>query len=936
MAQGPVAALQSTAVPVMASESSVMLSEEEKHQLRECERIINFRDEVLSGAHPRIKVPAHLVASKKSSELSSPPSGPAASVINVPTGPKAARSKHLGPNHALPLVNNLRSFNANAQQSFTPAPNTAPGQIPGLEQSFGSSINMPGVPTGPRATTAKRPSENSGNVQFDPVLLTKSDDLIKAELALQRKRLESALSEQLQQHKATRNTQSAEAPADFDLANVLMEALLRVQRSALPQTDTDVAANASGAASDSVDDDTFYSSKHDTPESTQTHRIPTSVESGDARAREDSHYEPPMVIEASPVPGQPFAVANPPLAVTGASTAQAQQHRNPQVFASASESRNFAATMYPNKYQQRPGLGDSSNTGAPMEIVSSQDSGEASSSQESRQANGEPSSAQRHLVERGLGRRQSPILRVHNLSPVAPQPAHVSPLASSHQPPVPQLNAPPAQATPAQVAALRNDRSNGSSPESSPQGGKPNKKGKKKNKRKADRMATNNETTPYIKPEPRSPSPITVPQFSRPNKRPRQVQRSAQEQGYENPRVEGPVDVVPQNGYPARVYREDRGPPGYDSPIRQDLRQDSRSIVLTEPSRYEGDPHDDIRPAETVQYVRRASPGAHPYQYAPGEVRTIRSVSRAAIDRSHAYYDSRDGPRTVVRHVADRDRSRSPIIVEERPPNVMGPPRLPRTRVVHVDEYGREYLDPAPRPESVIARRSVVPRPVYDDREEYYELPRSTTVVRRSVAPASAYGEPEFIYERAPPPIRAASTMPSSGRYDEEAIYRGAASPAGYATTRRVVTRPADYAVPEYRYYRERDYPAPPPGGQVGDGFYEVRGLEDRRPGNEHAREYRLRGTTVRPEPPARPDVIRMTSVRPEPVAGEYAAPIILDERRPMPPPRAYSVRPMAAPQQQQPPQQYLRQWPDYETRAYGEQVEEAREDASNYLDVYR
>ncbi|KUI69126.1 hypothetical protein VM1G_03879 [Cytospora mali] len=926
MAQGSVAALPSTSVPFMAPESSVMLSEEERHQIRECERIIKFRDEVLSGAHPRIKVPVHLVASKKTSESSSPPSGPAASVINAPTGPKSARPKYSGPVHSPQLVNNLRSFNANAQHSVTSASNnTTSGQIPGLESSFGPSSTMPGIPTGPKATTAKRLSENLGNVQFDPVLLTKSDDLIKAELSLQRRRLEGALSEQLQQHKATRNSQSAEAPADFDLASVLMEALLRVQRSALPQTDANLAANTSGAASDSVDDDTFYSSKHDTPESHQTHRIPDSVESGDAQAREESHYEPPMVIEASPVPGQPYA------------------HRNPQ--AVAPESRKFTATTYPNENQQGSGFGFSRNTdGAPMEIVSSQDSGEASSSQDSGHAyDGQPATqrhpetATRQLIDQGFGRRQSPILRVHNLSPVAPQPAHVSPLATSHQPPVPPQNVPSAQATPAQVAALRNDRSNGSSPESSPQGGKPNKKGKKKNKRKADRMATNNETTPYIKPEPRSPSPISVPQYTRPNKRPRQVQRPAQEQSYEDSRVEEPVEILPQHGYPTRIYREQRGPPGYDSPNRQPARADSRPIVLTEPSRYERDPHDDLRSTETVQYVQRGSLSAQPYQYAPSEIRAVRSVSRAGIDRPHPYYDSRDPPRTVVRHVADRDRSRSPIMVEERPPHTMGPPRLPRTRVVHVDEFGREYLDPAPRPEAVVTRRSVVPRPVYDEHDEYYELPRSTTVVRRSVAPASAYGEPEFIYERAPPPVRAASTMPSSSRYDEEAIYRGPASPSGYATTRRVVARPADYAVPEYRYYREREYPAPP-GGPPGDEYYEVRRVEDRRPGDELPREYRVRGTTVRPEPPARPEMIRMTSVRPEPVPGEYAAPIMLDDRQAMPPPQSYSVRPMMAPP---PPQQYVRQWADYEARAYGEAVEEARDDGMTYLDsaprdVYR
>lgn len=926
MAQGPVTALQSNTVPPMASKLTTALSEEEEHQLRECERILQFRDEVLSGAHPRIKVPAHLVAAKKSSESRSPgslaiaaPLGPAALMNNVPTGPKSTSAKVAGPVNGSQVANNLRSFNANA---------TAVSNITsGHNSSFGSANSISGAPTGPKAAAPARYREPSGGAQFDPVLLTKSDDLIKAEIQLQRKRLESALSEQLQQHRAAKNSHATDALVEFDLADVLMKALKLVQTSALQQTDANLAANASGTDGDSFDDDTFYSSKHDTPESHQTHRLPDREESGDAQAaREDSHYEPPMVIEASPVPEQQSAVAMPQFALSSANATQPQQHRAP------------AAATYSGGYQTGTEVAGTRNINdVPMEITSSQESGEASSSRDSGQAGGDRQTARHHLesvtqqlIDQGFGRRQSPILRAHNLSPIAPQPAHVSPLATARQPPVPRPDAPPAQATPAQVAALRNDRSNGSSPESSPQGGKPGKKGKKKNKRKADRMATNTVPSPYIKPEPRSPSPLTAPQFTRPNKRQRQTQRPAQP-GYDQSRIDEPVEVVAPHAYPSRVYREERVPSGYSSPSGQRPRQDSRHMIVAEPPRYERDYHDGLRPAEAVQYVRRSPPGAPAYPYAPGEVQSIRSVSRAAVERPYPYYDVRDAPRTVVRQVADPDRSRSPVLVEDRSPAVMGPPRLPRSRIVHVDEFGREYLDPAPRPEGVVTRRSVVPRPVYDDREEYYEMPRSTTVIRRSVAPAGAYGEPEIIYERPGPSVRAASAMPGPQRYDEEVVYHRPASPSGYATTRRVVTRPAEYAVPEYRYYRERDYQPPPPG-PAGDDYYEVRNVQERRPADDAPREYRVRATTVRPEAALRPEVVRMSSVRPEPVPGGYGAPIPLDERQAIVPPRPYSTRPPPPPPQHQ--QQYVRPWPEYEARPYPEQVEEVGDDGGvTYLE---
>lgn len=951
MAEGPVAAVQPAAVPIVADGISTSLTEEENFQIGQCERILRFRDEVLSGAHPRIKVPAHLLPSKQSSEARSPASSsstavssrrPIASVENAPKGPRLSNNKGPYPSSGPQVANNLRSFNANAQHSAS-ATNTNPVHRPDPDTASGFSSNMSGIPTGPRAGTGKRFSDNSASAQFDPVLLTKSEDLIKAELQLQRQRLERALSDQLQQHRAaTKASHASEALADFDLAEVLMKALQLVQSSAPLQTDANLAANASGAESDSVSNGTFYSSKHDTPESHLERRIPESAEveaeAEAAQAREDSPYEPPMVMEASPVPGQPPVVAIPPSAANNASTAQYQQPRDPHTL--ADPDNRTLNTIQPGRDGALGTVQEA--TGVPMEIISSQESGEASSSRDSGGADRPPpaghprlQSVAQQLIEQGLGRRQSPILCAHNLSPFAPQPAHVSPLATSRQPPVPQQFAPPAQATPAQVAALRNDHSNGSSPESSPQS-RQNKKGKKNKKRKADGMAAKNAASPFIKPEPRSPSPLTAPQFPRPNKRLRQGQAPGQEQCSHEPRAAEVLESVHSSSYPLRFYRDDRTAV-YSSPLGHHVRQDPRPAVPTESPRYEREYREDVRPVETVRYVRRVSPDAHAYPYPPSEVKTIRSVSRATVERPYPYYDSREPLRTVVRPATDRDRSRSPIMIEERPPNVMGPPQLPASRVV-VDEFGREYIDPSPRPEPIVIRRSVAPRPMYADREDHYDRGRTTTrVIRRSVAPASIHGEPELIYERAPPP-RAASVMPGSGRYDEEVVYRRPASPTGYATTRRVIVRP-DYA-PEYRYYREREYSTQPSGQPVG-GYYEVRSMQEPRLSmGEPSRDYIVRSTTVRPEVAHRPETVRTSSVRPEIVPGEYGAPIHVDDRQAMPPPRAYSVRPMGPPPPQ--PPQYARQWPEYETRpAYGEQEIRGEDVGAAYIDrapreVYR
>lgn len=906
------------------------LTDEERRQIAECERIIRFGKEVLSGGHPRIKVPAHLYASKQGSASRSSasssavvPSGSIASLNNVPTSPKIPIAKIGGRAKEQQVADNLHSFAANAY-SVAPASSGTLAVLPGLDAQTAPLSTIPSIPTGPRASAGHRSGEHTGNVQFDPVLLTKSDDLIKAELQLQRQRLERSLADQLQQHRAaSKPSQHADALADFDLADVLMKALQLVQAPAVPQTNTHLAANTSGADSDSADDDTFYSSKHDTPESHLTHRIPEAEDSDYAQAREGSHYEPPMVMEASPIPHQTSAVLIQTSAALSGNAARYPQFSDAHTF-------SISSTMSLGRNQERGEAIEIQEAAVPMEIISSQESEEASSSRNSGLALEEQPSTQRRpepvsqqLIAQAFGRRQSPILRAHNLSPVAPQPAHVSSLAISHQRPAHQLDAHPIQATSAQVAALRNDRSNGSSPESSPQG-RGNKKNKKTKKRKSDRIA-NTVASPYIKPEPRSPSPMSALPYSRPNKRLRQAQRQGQDLIYNESQVEGTVANAQPPPVPTAHYRDDRIA-AYDSPNGHLLRQDSRSVVLTESPRYEREFRDEFRPAEAVRYVRRVSPAADFYQYAPSEVRTIRSISRAALERPYPYHEIRDPQRTAIRPAADRDGSRSPIAVEERAPTAMGPPRLPTSRVV-VDEFGREYIDPASRPEPIIIRRSVAPRSIYGELDEYYD-PRRTTarVIRRSVAPASTHGEPEIVYERAPQP-RAVSIMPGPSRYDEEVVYHRPPSPtAGYPTMRRVVTRP-EYALPEHRYYRERDYPSQPPSQASGD-FYEVRG-------NEPPREYIVRSTSVRPEMPARPEVVRMSSVRPEPVPGEYGAPVHLDPQY-----RAYNVGTMAAPP---PPQQapYARPWPEYETRTRQVDVERGEDSGVSYMDgtqrnVYR
>src|ERR1700722_3918033 len=74
--------------------------------------------------------------------------------------------------------------------------------------------------------------------EINPILLEKSDDLIKAEIQLQRHRLERALREQVEQRRLSlkASLQTSESLPDFDLSDVLSKALTIVH----PSTAADV------------------------------------------------------------------------------------------------------------------------------------------------------------------------------------------------------------------------------------------------------------------------------------------------------------------------------------------------------------------------------------------------------------------------------------------------------------------------------------------------------------------------------------------------------------------------------------------------------------------------------------------------------------------------------------------------------------------------
>ncbi|KAI0406141.1 hypothetical protein F4802DRAFT_559530 [Xylaria palmicola] len=823
--------------------ATAALASSEVNEMREYEKIIQFRDTVVSGSHPRIKVPAPSVVKNASASSTQPPPS------NAPE--RAAPSSSMHPSISGNATNghsmgNMLSFKANAQQPAVtvPPPSSAPF-IPGVSRPFG-----PGKP------------------EIDPVLLQKSDGLVKAEMQLQRQRLEKMLKDQVEERRASiRGNQPLEQLPELDISDILAKALTLVQATAPPATSAlpSPIANASDA-SDSFDENTFYSSQHGTPESRPSvpgRNAPENVQVQGAPVPVPVPQTDSYVPESQPPTARPLPapISRPPQTDVARDIAHNQmpglQNIQPPVGPTApvqdqdiaSTSRTLSRNIV-NQGQQSKQL--------ETHVISS-DSRDASRSDNSGNTDSEQS-ADHHALQNlprlvsnpSFRQQEEPLIRGHNLSPFAPQPAHVSPLAVARQPHIHESDA-SSQRAPAQVTALRQEQAVVISPESSPQGDKGGKRKswKKKNKRKADARTQDAQGSPRIKPEPRSPSPLTAPPFIRPPKRRR---RGGQEPEiiYDEPLLEGPSSQPQQERYPPAPAYIDRVPQGYEEVDDLYSRQ-VRPSVGPVTRRVESPLYEERRPdGSIIRYVRRVpSPLGYPDPYGTVDYRPMRTSSYTVTNT-----DPRDVPtyqregRMSVHPYLDRARSQSPILVERRP-SAMPPPAAPPRRIV-VDEYGREYIEPV----------------------------RTISVSRQSVVPPSRPGEHEVIYERAP--VRPASRIPAPEIVGEDGVIYRRASPS--YSHRRVITQP-EYGA-EFRSYRERDYPVQSMG-PPGQEFVQIRGTAEPMP-----REYLSRAASVRPVESIPYD--RLNSTRPDVPPRQYAASVHPEARREVAPHvgREYSVRP--------------------------------------------
>ena len=197
----------------------------EKEELVEFEKLIKLRNEVFASDHPSPKLP------RQSGGL-----GNSFSTSGTLPLPPVTSSQMTNGIHPPPQVSNTTSSLATTPHLTKPLPN----------------IFHPKSPHNPKVLT---PAPGSSGI--DPIFLTKSDVLVRAEIQQKRQRIERALEEQMHQRRKQKMFDQ-EALPDFDATEILKKAQELVKPIKLHETNR---ANGAASSSDSFDEKTFYSSQ---------------------------------------------------------------------------------------------------------------------------------------------------------------------------------------------------------------------------------------------------------------------------------------------------------------------------------------------------------------------------------------------------------------------------------------------------------------------------------------------------------------------------------------------------------------------------------------------------------------------------------------------------------------------------------------------------
>ncbi|GAB7349043.1 hypothetical protein MBLNU459_g8010t2 [Dothideomycetes sp. NU459] len=798
--------------------------------------LLQVRDAVLSDKHARFKIPAPVRKKLQSTDVSTP----SASLDALPQLPGLT-------NHTSTTAQrNSASAHINEKPDLTNGARNA--------QSFAQNreIAPPAV-----ALPSLKPQTPSG---IDPIFLTKSDDLIRAETQLQRQRIERCLLDMVNQRMhGQRNRDEEQSAYLMDVSQTLQKAHELVK----PVSGLQPPAHTHDAASDSFDENSYYSSQANDWSSESVHSRAGEAVAADTR---------PSNLQADGL----IAIKQPS---NLASSALLSQSHPSKIERLDKQTLPPSQSNDPSSFEHEPTFYTTDNEGV-------YDGGREDSEEYSPPAAEAFSGADADAdvmdldddssefvpEEPDVSLARVPVITNHLTHIAAPQPARVSPLAVAKVPGLGQSSAPAdyvtrygrvvsaPQAPPiAEVrpAFRQTSDEDTTSPRQSahPSPAGPAKKSKRTNKKKRKREAEAATKArkhrekrmvaspePYIKPEPASPLSIhrlsdLQPARSRPHSQlPPDVELVSRQDF--RPRRDS------RQGARARYRRPELPPPPPPPPPRQyGYTNDHTPAVprIASPASYQHPRRDnqDLRRVASLHAAQRpASPQAQ--MYSP--VAPYRTISQPYADRQTSgprYAEQATRAPTVQYMPSERSMSPSQALVVRdafgqgmRTPTTMAPPPLPVKKII-IDQYGNKYYanEPEQGPPVPASRMSTAPQPRPELDSPFARAPSRATSVFRT-----------------PHPLQA-------GYEEEDDMSR---------MSRPLVRRVTGGEAPEYRSYRQRDYSRPPE-----PAYYR----ED--PVPVYAREVML--------PPALPTY--RAPVYPADAAG--AAAYI---------PRAYSVRPEVEP----------------------------------------
>lgn len=858
--------------------SGIVLSSQELKELAEYEKILKLHDEIFAGIHPRLKVTAQPTEKVTSQFVETPP----ISASRIPNGIPATAQRSNG----VTLLHDYRPRLSVSQPTpfLSKSPNTQRTSTSGTGSSSG----------------------------IDPIFLTKSDGLVRAETQLQRQRIERNLEEQVQQRRlvSKQRISDQEAVPEFDITEVLEKAQEIVKPITLAET---TAANGNASSSDSFDENTFYSSLVNDSTTEEADKSPKwrpfklckyffegKCRKGDActfshdpamRQRPEEDRAQPMDVDthiadrrASPR-GQGRAHEAVPNAANGPSPGQPSTQ--------AGRIAELEKQPYNSLQSQKPAspkYGSHYYTQEPRDVFeeppySPPDARKPTSALQNGRAdkpdrdgnNPRVQYAQRRVaVHSQPSQREyiprdefvdSPlpsgvrVVRNHITSPLAPQPARVSPLAVTKVPQVPQGHrVVPDYHTPRGFGA--ETLSARQSPDVSLQPVNPRKRRREVDASERARNVTTRRVVgspePYIKEEPVSPLPVAE---SSSLYRSRGV-REARQPLY--------VDTAsPQ--FRERIIYEPRSLERPPSAYVTDVRAPTTPVVRRAVSRagYHVDEDDEVglRRVVSARHTRRQ---LSPAPYAAIPQHSARAASQAVYSQPGLelprQYRASMQPQsaTYVRH----DRSVSPALRQARysPPENDDLAMAPPPRRIVVDQYGNRYYE---APVVADRRASVAPVVRHVGPDPYYERLAPRSAISRGPQYAEAFEDRNYVQRIASPAL-------TSTRYVE---YYPA--PRG----ERLATRPRELGNGEEAYQNGHDrvrIVEYPDERQVGNREEMVR------PREGTARIHSVRPSASESELPREP-VMRVQSVRPE-----QDRVVSLGGRREMAPPitRQLSVRP--------------------------------------------